>query len=172
MEVLQKIQDEIKEWSNKTFGVYRIATPLAYHLKKEVEELIDALKIHYQGLYSNNDNGCELYRKDREFIELAFADCFILLLDCASRISINAESLLKAIKTKLEINKNRVWGKPDENGVIEHIEEGITENQFFNSLKNEGIAFFLNELVEKNPNDADLGKVIRKAVQTEKIFQI
>jgi hypothetical protein len=28
--------------------------------------------------------------------------------------------LLLAVKEKLEINKNRKWGKPDANGVIEH----------------------------------------------------
>jgi hypothetical protein len=34
-----------------------------------------------------------------------------------------SDELLTACFNKLEINKNRVWGKPDENGVVEHIKD-------------------------------------------------
>jgi len=106
MDKLQTFQDNIKEWSDDTFGSHRTGKPIAYHLKKEVDEVIAAI-----------DNG--------EHIRIKFelADCFTLLLDIAAHEHINISELLDASEEKLEINKKRKWSEPDENGVVEHIAE-------------------------------------------------
>jgi len=48
----QKLQDDIKKWSDDTFGKYRTGKPIAYHLKKEIDELIDALNVYHEGTYT------------------------------------------------------------------------------------------------------------------------
>jgi hypothetical protein len=35
----------------------------------------------------------------------------------------NYNDICKAISEKFEINKKRKWGKPDANGVVNHIED-------------------------------------------------
>jgi len=121
---IQNLQDDVKKWSDGTFGMYRTATPMAYHLKKEIDELIIALEELYQGTYSNNtQNGIDLLMSKYKRIRFELADCLMLLIDCASHAQINMDSLISATEEKLEINKNRKWGTPDENGVVEHIIE-------------------------------------------------
>lgn len=86
---------EINEWQDKTFpdaNPYSIFS----HMVKEFVELRDNI----------ND-------------PMEQADIFILLVGLAHNTNVN---LMQAVKEKLEINKNRTWGKPDENGVIEHID--------------------------------------------------
>lgn len=107
MTELQKLMDDISEWSDATFGEGQRNPAIVYHLKKEVDELIDVFEN-----YSRNEHR-------RLWFE--YADCIMLLLDSASHAGFSAEDLLSAVKEKLEINKNRKWGKPDTNGVIEHI---------------------------------------------------
>jgi len=51
-------------------------------------------------------------------IEEECADLLILLMGRAHRAGFD---LLEAAERKLEINKTRVWGKPDAQGVIEHL---------------------------------------------------
>ena len=122
---IQNLQDEVKKWSDGAFGMYRTATPMAYHLKIEIDELITALKELYQGTYSNSStqNGIDLVAAKYRRIRFELADCLMLLIDCASHAQINMDSLISATEEKLEINKNRKWGTPDENGVVEHIIE-------------------------------------------------
>jgi len=48
----------------------------------------------------------------------------MLLLNGASARGYTADDLLLALEEKLQLNKNRKWGNPDENGVIEHIRDG------------------------------------------------
>ena len=177
MSDLQKLQDDIYKWDRDTFGKFRSSTPIAIHLRKEADELITALNVFHEGTYS----GVMEYHAKHKRIKMEAVDCFILLLDVLAHEQFRVVDLYEGAVEKHEINKTRTWGLPDENGVIEHVHEaapennafeGITEAQFFNSLKNEAIAFFLNDFVKKNPNDADLGKAIRNAVQHEKIFQL
>lgn len=120
---IQNLQDEVKKWSDGTFGMYRTAIPMAHHLKKEIDELITALKELYQGTYSNSStqNGIDLVAAKYRRIRDSFSDCLMLLIDCASHAQINMDSLISATEEKLEINKKRKWGTPDENGVVEHI---------------------------------------------------
>ena len=104
---LQTLQDNIKQWSDETFGSHRTGKPIAYHLKKEIDEVIDAI---------DNNSG-------HTRIKFELADCLTLLLDVASHEFIDVDELLDASEEKMEINKKRKWGEPDENGVVEHIPE-------------------------------------------------
>ncbi len=107
MKDLQKLMDDIREWSDATFGENQRVVPVLNHLIKEVPEVIDAV---------NDVAGITIKGK------FEFADCFMLLLDAASHYGMDAESLINCTHIKLNINKHRKWGEPDENGVIEHIE--------------------------------------------------
>jgi NTP pyrophosphatase (non-canonical NTP hydrolase) len=113
MKDLQKLMDDIREWSDATFGERQRNPAIAYHLQKEVPELIEALE-ESQKIESKRT-------QDRVCYELA--DCFMLLLDCASHFGLSAGNLLWYTEEKLKVNKERKWGKPDENGVVEHIAE-------------------------------------------------
>lgn len=92
----------ITEWQNKTFGQ---ATPLSKiaHLAEELEELVTDLK--------ENNSGKTL----------EFADCFILLFGAAASDGMSYENICNAIDEKMSINYQRKWGKPQENGVVNHI---------------------------------------------------
>jgi NTP pyrophosphatase (non-canonical NTP hydrolase) len=119
MDELQKLMNRIQEWSDITFGRYRIASSMVYHLKKEVDELLEKLMIYNQGEYKSP---IHLTIKRKE-IYFEFADCFMLILDAASHFGLTADELMDFTSRKLEINKNRKWGEPDENGVVRHIKE-------------------------------------------------
>ena len=93
----------INTWSTATFGEdHQRFSPIVHHLKKEVQELLD----------TDGD-------------EMEFADCMMLLLDAAKVKGICGSKVLALTEQKLEINKKRTWGKPDENGVVEHIPENL-----------------------------------------------
>jgi len=92
-----KLQQEIGEWSEATFDDIG-PTPKLHHLKKEVEEVLQA-------------------PLDR----VEYADCLILLLDAARKAGISADELLEVTYEKLQVNKRRLWGEPDENGVVHHV---------------------------------------------------
>jgi len=101
---LQHLVDSIVEWSTATFGDRQTtAIPVVHHLIKESNELIDALESGF------------------EFKE-EFADCFMLLLESANTCGISAKELVDLTYAKLEKNKLRKWGAPDEHGVIEHVD--------------------------------------------------
>jgi hypothetical protein len=124
IQAVQKLQDDIKKWSDEAFGIHRTGKPIAHHLKKEVDELIDALADFHQGTYAENITvGAMQVMNKRERILMESVDCFTLLLDILAHEGFNVDHLIDASHRKLEINKKRKWGKPDENGVFEHIEE-------------------------------------------------
>ena len=93
---------EIAEWQLETFGKATSLSKVA-HLQEEVEELSDDL------LSRNPDR------------RLEFADCFLLLFGAAASDGMTYEDICNAIDEKMAINKKRKWGKPDENGVVNHI---------------------------------------------------
>jgi NTP pyrophosphatase (non-canonical NTP hydrolase) len=113
MKDLQKLMDDIREWSDATFGEGQRNPAIAYHLQKEVPELIEAIE-----KFQKEDSMGHIHRAGFEF-----ADCFMLLLDSASHFGLTAGNLLWYTEEKLKVNKERKWGKPDENGVVEHIPE-------------------------------------------------
>ena len=95
--------NEISAWQRETFGQ---ATPLSKiaHLAEELQELVSDLK-------SNNPAR-----------RLEFADCFFLLFGSAAADGMTYQDICQAIQEKFEINKARKWGKPDENGVVQHVQ--------------------------------------------------
>lgn len=94
---LQRLQDELGDWQDETFGNSGPDGCLA-HLKKEIEELITD-----------------------PYDRMEYADCFMLLIGAYRRTGGSADDLVTAAFQKLTICKSREWGEPDENGVVEHI---------------------------------------------------
>jgi hypothetical protein len=104
MNELQLIMNDIAEWSAKIFK-HETSIQKLNHLTKEVDELKTAI-FHEHGKYD---------------INMEFADCFILLLGAASLQGLTAYNIINIIECKMAINKNRIWGEPDGNGVVEHV---------------------------------------------------
>ena len=101
---IQRLQEEQGVWADRMFGGQTPDGKLA-HLKKEVAELIE-----------------------NPYDRMEYADCFILLLDAYRKAGGSADDLVCAAFQKLEINKQRVWGQPNEDGSVEHIEDGSVEH--------------------------------------------
>ncbi len=100
----QDLFKEVTDWQKATFTKID-SLGLVYHLEQELDELkTDILRL-------NPDK------------RLEFADCFILLMGAAKADGMSYEDICNAISEKLEINKKRVWGEPDSNGVINHIKQ-------------------------------------------------
>ena len=126
-EKLQKLMTDISEWSNKTFGDGQRNPAIVYHLKKEVNELI--------AVFEGNP------RNAHRQLWFEYADCLMLLLDSALHAGFTARDLIDATREKLEINKTRKWGKPDENGVIEHVEQPQPTAEGAEEIDDETIAY-------------------------------
>jgi hypothetical protein len=97
---IEEIKNLVAQFSDSTFGEERPFTAPLYHLKKEIDEAIDS--------------------GDME----EFADMQILLLDAFRKRypHLLAQDLLNLCKQKITVVlPARSWGKPDHNGVIEHI---------------------------------------------------
>ena len=92
-----EFQKQHGEWSDNTFGCRNPLAPL-HHLKKEVQEVIE-----------------------QPYDIKEYADCFLLLMDSARISGFNMDDLYFASLDKFAENKIRTWGKPDENGVCEHV---------------------------------------------------
>lgn len=99
----QALQNDINEWQGEQFGRGSDPVPTLHHLREEVPELIKA--------WESNDPE----------VIMEFADCLMLIIGAAGRANIDMQVLQRAVYTKLEINKRREWGTPDENGVVKHI---------------------------------------------------
>ena len=122
MNELQTLMNDISEWSDATFGDGQRNPAIVYHLKKEVDELIDALH-KSNALGADNSVGVGEFKRQLNKTEMEFADCFMLLLDSAHHFNLTAEQLINLTREKLGVNKARKWGKPDVNGVVEHIRD-------------------------------------------------
>jgi len=107
-EELQRLMDEVSEWQHKTFHTVECVN-ISRHLEKEAKELTQAIENE-----SHNFNSVE--------IELEMADCLILLASCAKKFNLTADELIEFAFMKLEINKERKWGKQNEDGTFTHIE--------------------------------------------------
>lgn len=93
--------NEIVQWQKETFPASN-AVSKVLHLEDEVKELLESLAINH------NDTSLE------------YADCFILLMGSADAYNMSFKDVFNSINTKMEINKARQWGIPDENGVVKH----------------------------------------------------
>lgn len=94
----------ITKWQDETFKKATSLSKMA-HLKEEIEELILDLK--------NND-----VNKRKEF-----ADCFILLFGAAASDGMSHDDICYEIDEKMKTNYARTWGKPNDDGVVNHIRE-------------------------------------------------
>jgi len=107
--------EKITAWQKETFGT---ATPISkmHHLKEEVQELLIELEDWYGSGFPKSETTWQDAKIDKEF-----ADCFFLIFGAAAAHGMSYEDICSAIEMKFVINKNRKWGKPDKNGVINHI---------------------------------------------------
>lgn len=99
---------QITQWQKDTFPE---ATPLSkiHHLQQEVEEL----KVEF---IKDGMGVQEVFHR-----RLEFADCFLLLYGAAAADGMSYQDIQQALYKKMEINYKRKWGKPDENGVVNHL---------------------------------------------------
>ena len=122
MKTLQDLMDAVSEWGDKTFdnGFHtpKRSIAVSYHLQKEAKELTEALESFYKN--PNCENSIKLKHE--------FADNLILLVQAAKLCGFDEIQLVNSGFEKLEICKGRKWGKPDSNGVIQHIHEDETIN--------------------------------------------
>ncbi len=122
MNELQKLMDEVGSWSDDTFGSGQRSPAILHHLAKEIPELLNAIGDYDRGANDTRVNVSEMMELHRK-MRFEFADAFMLLLDAARKRGFMAEDLIQVTKLKLEVNRRRKWGKPDKNGVIEHLRE-------------------------------------------------
>lgn len=108
---------DISKWQNETFGE-ATAFSKVMHLKQEIDELIKELVF-----FAENEDHMQFHEASKTSKENEFADCFILLFGAAASDGMNYEQIVDCINHKMQINKARKWGKPDENGVVNHIKE-------------------------------------------------
>lgn len=96
---LEEIKNMIAEFSDRKFGSDRPFTAPLYHMKKEIDEAIEGGDIE------------------------EFADIMLLLLDAFRKRFPNlpTNDLLDLCEEKIHVCEKREWGKPDKNGVIEHL---------------------------------------------------
>ncbi len=98
MTEIQRLQTEAIRWSAKQFGANRgVKGPIA-HLIKELKEL--------------EENPVDI---------LEHADVLLLVLDIMSQAHKDVDTVIDAAFFKLDINRNREWGEPDEDGCVEHV---------------------------------------------------
>jgi len=100
----EELFNEVTKWQKETFGEANSLSKIA-HLSEELSEL------SYDLVYKKPD------------VRLEFADCFFLLFGAAKANGMSYQDICSCIKEKFEINKKRKWGKPNSNGVVNHIED-------------------------------------------------
>lgn len=105
MLTLKDLLREINQWQDETFTTATVQSA-AVHLKREAQEVLKSI------LYQEGDLSNEL------------ADVFMLVAGVAHLAGIDLE---QAVVDKLAINKNRVWGEPDADGVVEHVRGTLVE---------------------------------------------
>jgi NTP pyrophosphatase (non-canonical NTP hydrolase) len=93
----------LRVWQTKTFPKADSISQLC-HLLEEIVECKDAI-----------------YEGHLDKIKEEYADCFLLLFGSAMSQGLTFHDIFEAMKQKMEINKQRKWGKPDENGSVKHI---------------------------------------------------
>lgn len=97
---LDRLQGQLLAWQAATFPE-RTCQSIAAHLRREARELVGT---------------------DEEpaisFQPWEMADVFMLLIALADECGTD---LAQAVHEKLEMNRSRTWGKPDSQGVVEHI---------------------------------------------------
>lgn len=105
------LQQDYGDWANKQFPSHfkedRTPNPSAPYahlcdpIKGEVWELGRALK-----------------SGEHQKIAMELADCLLLLYSIAHLCGVDLE---KAAEYKFMVNRNRRWGEPDRDGIVEHL---------------------------------------------------
>ncbi len=103
--MIQRFIDDNHKWTLDTFPGGTTTAALE-HLHKEVRETIEAIE----------NESPEAQREE-------FADCFLLLMNAAKKHGLSFSELFEAAMDKMTINRARKWGKPNELGFVEHVEE-------------------------------------------------
>lgn len=107
--------EKISKWQDKTFGKTTALSKMA-HLEDEVQELKKELIFHEES------KKLQKYpEQNKIFREREFADCFMLLFGAAASDGMTHDDIVRCIEEKMEINYKRKWGKPQANGVVNHI---------------------------------------------------
>ncbi len=97
--------EEITAWQKQTFTKATAHSALN-HLSEEIGEL-----------------DYEIFEGDADKVKSEYADCFLLLFGSASLYGLSYDQICKAINDKMEINKSRKWGQPNDQGYVKHVEE-------------------------------------------------
>lgn len=100
----EKLFNEIAAWQQETFPGGTPDSTL-HHLLDEIRELRYALRLDPSSSHEE------------------LADCMFLLFGCADRMGMSYQDIQEAIQTKFSINKARKLGKPNEKGVVNHVDE-------------------------------------------------
>lgn len=139
---MEELFNTITAWQNNTFGE---TTPLsvAKHLRKEVDELIEALE-----------------RGDKVNTEEELSDVQILLWNEAKKLGMDFYELSANVRKKHTKNLKRRWLKPDADGCVHHEkpekEESTTWEYQGKTLeemtKEELLILFKRQLNENPPN--------------------
>ena len=93
-------QEEVGHWGSTTFPKTSNKI-ITLHIQREVDELFNAAALG-----------------DRDNLSEECADIYLMLLHLAHR---NRFDLWATAKKKLSVCQFRSWGKPDAQGVVEHI---------------------------------------------------
>jgi len=116
---MNKLQDSIGKWGDETFG--HSGNPIGssqgiyHHMDKEFSELAEAID---EAIVQSANEKKPFGKCDKDHIAEECADIFILMCSLAH---VNGFSIREAVGCKMAINRSREWGKPDKDGVIEHI---------------------------------------------------
>ncbi len=130
--MVQKFMDDNRKWTDQTFGDITTVATLR-HLLKEVGETIDAIEEEEGGVAGVTNTRRYCTRKDnavhlREKAKSEFYDCYLLLLNAASRYKLTFKEMHEGGIGKMEINRVRKWGPVNMDGFVEHIKEEKSKN--------------------------------------------
>jgi phosphoribosyl-ATP pyrophosphohydrolase len=98
--------EEITRWQKEIFTSATDITALA-HLQEEVREVKEAVFLEVNEM----------------LVAEEYADCFMLLFGSAALHGLSYEDICNVIKRKFEVNKQRKWGKPNEDGYVKHVKD-------------------------------------------------
>lgn len=94
VDTLESVLADVVSWARQTFKQATLFSEVE-HLRREAEELA-----------ADPTNESEI------------ADVLILLAQVAARQNVD---LAKVVSQKMRVNRSRIWGEPDEHGVVEHV---------------------------------------------------
>lgn len=105
---------------------YEFAFPVPLNPRESMDDLIRDVVVFHDSTFPDANPHSVTEHLRREAVELSerptdgeeIADVFLLTVAAAHVAGLD---LALEVRSKLEINKRRKWGKPDAHGVIEHV---------------------------------------------------